>query len=74
VAYLFRSLVLNEKAYDIRNKCIIAVDPRYFRPTDVETLQGDPSKAKNKLGWSLRTTFDELVAMVREPQRAGENR
>ena len=62
MAYLSRSLVLNEKAYDIRNKCIIAVDPRYSRPTDVETLLGDPSKAKVKLGWKAKVTLRELVA------------
>ncbi|HDK38228.1 MAG TPA: GDP-mannose 4,6-dehydratase [Thiolapillus brandeum] len=43
-------------------KLIVAVDPRYFRPTEVETLLGDPSKAKEKLGWTPRTTFKELVA------------
>ena len=41
---------------------IVAVDPRYFRPTEVETLLGDPSKAKEKLGWETRTTFKELVS------------
>ncbi|MEM9385424.1 MAG: GDP-mannose 4,6-dehydratase [Pseudomonadota bacterium] len=40
---------------------IIAIDPRYFRPTEVETLLGDPSKAKEKLGWAPRCTFAELV-------------
>nr|VFJ45538.1 MAG: GDPmannose 4,6-dehydratase [Candidatus Kentron sp. FW] len=40
---------------------VIVVDPRYFRPTEVETLLGDASKAKQKFGWSARTTFDELV-------------
>jgi GDPmannose 4,6-dehydratase len=40
---------------------IIAVDPRYFRPTEVETLLGDPSKAKNVLGWEAKTHFEELV-------------
>jgi len=40
---------------------IVRVDPRYYRPTEVETLLGDPSKAKNKLGWVPRTTFAELV-------------
>ena len=40
---------------------IVAVDPRYFRPTEVETLLGDPSKAKQKLGWVPKTTFAELV-------------
>ena len=40
---------------------IVRVDPRYFRPTEVETLLGDPSKAKHKLGWTPTTTFEELV-------------
>lgn len=43
-------------------KCIVQVDPRYFRPTEVETLLGDPSKAKNKLGWMPKITFKELVS------------
>jgi len=48
-------------------KLIIQVDPRYFRPTEVETLLGDPTKAREKLGWSPKTTFSELVSeMVRE--------
>lgn len=46
---------------------IVMVDPRYFRPTEVETLLGDPSKAKARLGWTPSTSFAELVAeMVRE--------
>ncbi len=40
---------------------IVVVDPRYFRPTEVETLLGDPAKAKEKLGWEPATSFDELV-------------
>jgi GDPmannose 4,6-dehydratase len=40
---------------------IVRVDPRYFRPTEVESLLGDPSKAKNELGWEPKITFDELV-------------
>ncbi len=45
---------------------IVKVDPRYFRPTEVETLLGDPTKAKEKLGWTPTTTFEELVVeMVR---------
>ena len=40
---------------------LVAVDPRYFRPTEVETLLGDPSKAKEKLGWQAKTSFAELV-------------
>ena len=41
---------------------IVMVDPRYFRPTEVETLLGDPSKAKEKLNWEPKITFKELVA------------
>ena len=41
---------------------VISVDPRYFRPTEVETLLGDATKAKEKLGWTPRTTFNELVS------------
>ena len=40
---------------------VVRVDPRYYRPTEVETLLGDPSKAKQKLGWTPRITFEELV-------------
>jgi GDPmannose 4,6-dehydratase len=42
-------------------KTIVRVDPRYFRPTEVETLLGDPSKAKEKLGWEPKITFEEMV-------------
>lgn len=65
---------VNEKGYDATGKCIVQVDPRYFRATEVETLLGDPAKAKNKLGWIPRITFDELVAeMVREDLRSAEH-
>ena len=40
---------------------MIGVDPRYYRPAEVETLLGDPSKAKAKLGWEPKTTFYELI-------------
>lgn len=43
-------------------KPIVKVDPRYFRPTEVETLLGDPTKAKEKLGWEPKTSFQELVS------------
>lgn len=53
---------VNEKGINIANgKTIVSVDPRYFRPTEVETLLGDPSKAKVKLGWVPEITFGELV-------------
>lgn len=54
-------------------KQIVAVDPRYFRPTEVETLLGDATKAKNKLGWTPRISFAELVSeMVREDLAVAE--
>jgi GDPmannose 4,6-dehydratase len=49
------------------SRIIVRVDPRYFRPTEVETLLGDPTKAREKLGWTPKVTFKELVAeMARE--------
>jgi GDPmannose 4,6-dehydratase len=52
---------------------IVRVDPRYFRPTEVETLLGDPTKAREKLGWTPRISFGELVAeMVREDLKTAE--
>ena len=42
-------------------KTIVSVDKRYFRPTEVETLLGDPANARNKLGWEPTTTFAEMV-------------
>jgi len=63
---------LDEKGY-VDDKCIVKVDEKYFRPTEVETLLGDPSKAKQKLGWTPKTTFDELVAeMVREDYKSAQ--
>ena len=42
-------------------RTVVAVDERYFRPAEVESLLGDPTKAKEKLGWEPTTTFDQLV-------------
>jgi GDPmannose 4,6-dehydratase len=54
---------IGEKGYDSRSgACLVEVDPRYFRPTEVETLLGDPTKAKTKLGWQPKISFDELVS------------
>ncbi|AWN17515.1 GDP-mannose 4,6-dehydratase [Salinisphaera sp. LB1] len=64
----------NEKGYDAKTgACLVAVDPRYFRPTEVETLLGDPSKAREQLGWEPEVSFDALVAeMVREDLMSAE--
>ncbi len=54
-------------------KYIVAVDTRYFRPAEVEELLGDASKAKQKLGWETKISFDELVQeMVREDLKSAE--
>jgi GDPmannose 4,6-dehydratase len=52
---------------------VVRVDPRYYRPTEVETLLGDPTKAKEKLGWVPKTSFQELVSeMVRSDLEAAK--
>ena len=57
----WRGKGIDEKGYNKHNKCIICVDPRYFRPTEVEELLGDASKAKRLLGWESIITIQELV-------------
>jgi len=57
---------VDEEGLDDNGKVVVRVDPRYFRPAEVETLLGDPSKAKRQLGWTPKVSFKELVAeMVR---------
>ena len=64
---------LDEHAVDAAGVRRVAVDPRYFRPAEVETLLGDASRARARLGWTPRTTFRELVAeMVRADLDAAE--
>jgi len=64
---------LNEKGFDELGNCIVAVDPKFFRPTEVETLLADSSKAKEKLGWKPKISFSELVReMVDEDMEALE--
>jgi len=58
---------MNEKGYHSEtNNLIIAVDSRYFRPTEVETLLGDPTKAKEKLGWEPKITLKQMVHEMME--------
>lgn len=53
---------VDEKGYDQAGNCVVEVDPRYFRPTEVDSLLGDASKARAQLGWSPKISFAELVA------------
>jgi GDPmannose 4,6-dehydratase len=64
---------VEEKAVDQHGHCVVAVDPHYFRPAEVDSLIGDATKARTKLGWKPRTSFRELVAeMVTEDFRLAQ--
>ncbi len=64
---------MHETGSDQKGRVIVRVDPRYFRPAEVETLLGDPSKAKEKLGWTPEISFEELVEeMMREDLQSAE--
>lgn len=56
----------NERAIDAKGNVVVSVDSRYFRPTEVQTLLGDPSKAHRELGWKPEITFDQMVAEMVE--------
>jgi GDPmannose 4,6-dehydratase len=63
-----------EEVGSYAGKDIIKIDPKYFRPTEVETLIGDASKAKEKLNWSPKISFDQLVQeMVKEDLKIAKN-
>ena len=63
----------DERGFDQKGRCIVAVDPRHFRPTEVDSLVGDASRARQKLGWKPKVRFSELVAeMVREDLKEAE--
>jgi GDPmannose 4,6-dehydratase len=74
IAVRFEGEGAEEKGIDAATgKVIVAVDPRYFRPTEVETLLGDPTKAREKLGWQPRITLEQMVVeMVRADLREAE--
>lgn len=64
---------VDEKAVNENGKTVVAVDPLYFRPAEVDTLLGDPSKARIKLGWSARVGFEQLVEeMVTEDLKSAQ--
>jgi GDPmannose 4,6-dehydratase len=79
LAIEWRGSGVNEKGIHIRSgRTVVEVDPRYFRPTEVDLLVGDPSKARQRLGWRHKTSFDDmvkemvaadLIAVRREKQR-----
>jgi GDPmannose 4,6-dehydratase len=63
----------NEKGYDAKGRVIVAVDPRYYRPAEVDTLLGQAAKARRQLKWKPRISFRQLVAeMAREDLKAAE--
>jgi len=73
MAITWKGSGLDEVGVDSAGRTIVAVDPRYFRPAEVETLLGDSTKARTLLGWKPRVSFNDLVCeMVREDLRASE--
>jgi GDPmannose 4,6-dehydratase len=60
----WKGVGLEEKGYDQQGKCIVEVDPGYFRPSEVDSLLGDATKAREQLGWQPKTTFEELVTSM----------
>lgn len=68
IALEWKGSGVDEKGYDCASgACLVEIDPRYFRPTEVDLLLGDPTKARQKLGWHHKTPVRELAAeMVRE--------
>ena len=58
---------IKEVGYNsVNNQILVKVDPKYFRPTDINELRGDYSKARRELGWKPKTSFDEMVRIMVE--------
>lgn len=55
---------VEEKGYTADGECVVKVDPTYFRPTEVDLLLGDPTKAKNNMGWEPKVTLEEMCEMM----------
>jgi len=69
----WRGTGAEEKGYDAKGRAIVAVDPRYFRPAEVDALLGDAARARARLGWKPKVNFKELVAeMAREDLLSAE--
>lgn len=65
---------VEEKGHDAKTgKTVIAIDPVYFRPTEVHVLMGDPAKAKEKLGWEPKTKFKDLVRIMVDADMQAKN-
>lgn len=63
---------IDEKGYDKKTgKCLVEVDPKYFRPTEVELLLGDPSKAKDEMGWEPEISLEEMISEMVESDLKG---
>jgi GDPmannose 4,6-dehydratase len=75
VELAWRGFGIDEVGFDSRSgQSLVAIDPRYFRPTEVDLLLGNPAKARERLGWTHATPFADLVSeMVREDVRMLSN-
>ena len=62
IAIKWRGHGVDEKGFDSAGCCIVAVDPNYYRPAEADSLLGDATKAQTELGWTPKTTFEQLVA------------
>ncbi len=70
---VWRGTGVGEEGYDQSGRCVVAIDPIYFRPAEVDALLGDASKAQRQLGWAPRTGFRELVSeMIAEDLKAAQ--
>jgi GDPmannose 4,6-dehydratase len=68
---VWRGRRLEEKGFEeATGRVLVEIDPRYFRPTEVDTLIGDAAKARVRLGWRHKTSFDALVAEMMESDMA----
>ena len=65
---------LGEQGFDAAGRCIVRVDPRYFRPAEVSSLLGDPAKASEKLGWKPKISFEQMVREMVESDLAHASR
>jgi GDPmannose 4,6-dehydratase len=61
MALTWKGAGADEKGYDANGRCVVAIDPRYLRPAEVDTLLGDATKARQRLGWKPRISFGDLV-------------